>query len=125
MIWITADDVVLLHSQIIQKTGGIDGLRDRAALEAALAAPLQSFSGQELFPTDLEKIARLGYGLAANHAFLDGNKRIGALLVQLLLQWNHYSIQLAQGELSDMFIAIASGQADEHDLLSWLYSHIV
>ena len=75
MIWIEAEDIILIHRRIIQATGGADGLRDRAGLEAALAAPLQSFGGRDLFPSDIEKIARLGYGLAANHAFMDGNKR--------------------------------------------------
>ena len=73
MIWIKSEDVILIHSKIIHSTGGIDGLRDRAGLEAAVAAPFQSFAGQDFFPSDLEKIARLGYGLAANHAFLDGS----------------------------------------------------
>ena len=76
MIWVTAEDVVAIHSRIIQVSGGIDGLRDRAGLEAAIAAPLQSFGGEDLFPTDIEKIARIGFGLASNHAFIDGNKRI-------------------------------------------------
>lgn len=79
MIWVTAEDVVAIHSRIIQVSGGIDGLRDRAGLEAAIAAPLQSFGGEDLFPTDIEKIARIGFGLASNHAFIDGNKRIGAM----------------------------------------------
>ena len=74
MIWVTAADVVAIHSRIIQVSGGIDGLRDRAGLEAAIAAPLQSFGGEDLFPTDIEKIARIGFGLASNHAFIDGNK---------------------------------------------------
>lgn len=124
MIWIKADDVILIHSRIIQTTGGIDGLRDRAGLEAAIAAPLQSFNGQDLFPSDVEKIARLGYGLAANHAFLDGNKRIGAMMTQLLLKWNGYNLELHRGELSDMFIAVADGKADEKDLLTWIRTHI-
>ena len=70
MIWVTAEDVVAIHSRIIQ-------VYDRAGLEAAIAAPLQSFGGEDLFPTDIEKIARIGFGLASNHAFIDGNKRIG------------------------------------------------
>ena len=82
MIWLTADDVVKLHSKVIQSTGGLDGLRDRAGLEAALAAPLQTFGGEDLFPGDVDKIARLGFGLASNHVFLDGNKRIGALVLE-------------------------------------------
>ena len=125
MIWVSADDVIKIHSRVIQTTGGIDGLRDRAGLEAAIAAPLQTFGGEELFKTDIEKIARIGYGLAANHAFIDGNKRIGAMMTQLLLMWNGYRLVLAQGELADMFIAIADGTADEGDLLSWIIEHIV
>ena len=124
MIWIEVDDVILIHNRIIQSSGGLNGLRDRAGLEAAVAAPLQSFGGQDLFPTDIEKIARLGYGLAANHAFIDGNKRIGAMLVQLLLKWNGYQLELKTGELADMFIAIADGSADEAVLLQWIQTHL-
>ena len=124
MIWIGVDDVILIHARVIQSSGGLDGLRDRAALEAAVAAPLQSFGGQDLFPTEIEKIARLGYGLAANHAFIDGNKRIGAMLVQLLLNWNGYKLELKTGDLADMFIAIAYGSADESVLFSWIQAHL-
>lgn len=124
MIWVTADDVIAIHARVIEKSGGLDGLRDRSILESAVSAPLQSFGGKELFPTDLEKIARIGFGLAANHAFLDGNKRIGAMVVQLLLKWNGYVLQLQQGELADMFIAIADGSAQEQDLLYWLKQHL-
>ena len=123
MIWVTADDVILIHSRIIQVTGGIEGLRDRAGLEAAIAAPLQSFGGEDLFPSDIEKIARIGFGLASNHAFLDGNKRIGAMMTQLLLEWNGYQLRLKQGELADMFIAIADGTSNEQDLLNWIQEH--
>lgn len=124
MIWVTADDVITIHSRIIQATGGIDGLRDRPGLEAAIAAPLQSFGGEDLFPTDVDKIARIGYGLASNHAFLDGNKRIGAMVVQLLLKWNGYRLRLEQGELADMFIGIADGTKNGDDLLQWVRAHI-
>lgn len=125
MIWITADDVIALHSRVIEKSGGLDGLRDRDILESAISAPLQSFGGKELFPTALEKISRIGFGLAANHAFLDGNKRIGAMVVQLLLKWNGYVLHLQQGELADMFIAIADGSAKEEDLLRWIKQHYI
>lgn len=124
MIWVKTEDVIFIHRRIIQSTGGIDGLRDRAGLEAAIAAPLQSFAGQDFFPSDVEKIARLGYGLAANHAFLDGNKRIGAMMTQLLLKWNRYQLKLWQGELADMFISIADGNSGEEELLAWIQNHI-
>lgn len=124
MIWITVEDVIRLHMQVIQTTGGLDGLRDRRILESAVHAPLQTFGGRELFPSELEKIARLGYGLASNHAFVDGNKRIGALMTQLLLKWNGYRLKLAVGELSDMFISIANRTANEEDLLEWIRLHL-
>lgn len=124
MIWVTAEDVICLHSRLIERSGGLDGLRDRAGLEAAIGAPMQSFGGTDLYPTQIEKIARLGYGLAANHAFLDGNKRIGALMVQLLLKWNGYLLELQTGELSDMFISIAAGRNTEQELLDWIQAHL-
>lgn len=124
MIWITADDVIQIHSRVIQRSGGMDGLRDRASLEAAVSAPMQSFGGQDLYPTTVEKIARLGYGLASNHAFVDGNKRIGAMMTQLLLKWNGFQMSLRSRELADMFIAIADGSAKETDLLAWIQEHL-
>ena len=124
MIWISAEDVILIHSRVIEGSGGLDGLRDRDGLEAAVSAPMQTFDGKELYPTDLEKIARLGVGLASNHAFVDGNKRIGAMMTQLLLKWNGYDLTLHTGELADMFIAIADGTAKEKDLLDWIHRHL-
>ena len=124
MIWITAEDVIAIHRRIIERSGGMAGLRDRPGLEAAVAAPLQSFDGRDLYPTVVEKVARLGFGLASNHAFLDGNKRIGAMMVQLLLSWNGYALSLEQGELADMFIGIAAGEKTEEDLLNWIQDHI-
>lgn len=124
MIWVSAEDVILIHSRVIEGSGGLDGLRDRNGLEAAVFAPMQTFDGQELYPSDIEKIARLGFGLASNHAFVDGNKRIGAMMTQLLLKWNGYDLTLRSGELADMFIAIADGTAKETDLLEWLYGHL-
>ena len=124
MIWISAEDVILIHSRVIEGSGGLDGLRDRDGLEAAVSAPMQTLDGKELYPTDLEKIARLGFGLASNHAFVDGNKRIGAMMTQLLLKWNGYDLTLHTGELADMFIAIADGTAKEKDLLDWIHRHL-
>lgn len=124
MIWISAEDVILIHSRVIEGSGGLDGLRDRDGLEAAISAPMQTFDGKELYPTDLEKIARLGFGLASNHAFVDGNKRIGAMMTQLLLKWNGYDLTLRSGELADMFIAIADGTAKDRDLLDWIHEHL-
>lgn len=124
MIWVTVEDVIAVHSRIIKASGGLDGIRDRNSLEAAVNAPLQTFAGFDLFETDLAKIARIGFGLASNHAFLDGNKRIGAMMTQLLLKWNGYVLELKPGELADMFISIANGSAGEHKLQAWIIQHL-
>ena len=124
MIWVTAEDVIRLHGQVIRTTGGLDGIRDSSALESAISAPLQTFGGEELFSDVIAKIARLGYGLTRNHAFVDGNKRIGALAVQLLLKWNGYGLALKPGELSDMFLSVADGTSDADDLLQWIRQHV-
>ena len=123
MIWVTADDVIALHSRIIERSGGMDGLRDRALLEAAVAAPLQSFGNTDLYPTVPEKAARLGYGLASNHAFLDGNKRIGAHVMLVFLALNGIELSYTQQELIDIIFAVAADRANNTDLLQWIIQH--
>ena len=61
--------ILMLHSMLVAQSGGADGLRDEGLLESAINTPLQTFGGQELYPTVLEKAARLGYGLIHNHPF--------------------------------------------------------
>ena len=77
MIKFSKDKVLLLHQLIAQETGGSIGVRDEALLESALENAFSSFDGKEFYPSKEEKGARLGYTLISNHAFVDGNKRIG------------------------------------------------
>lgn len=85
------------------------------------AEPLLNFAGRADFA---ERCTHIGFGLASNHAFIDGNKRIGAMVTQLLLKWNGYQFQLEQNELADMFIGIADGTKDETELRYWINDHI-
>ena len=124
MIKFSKDKVLLLHKLIAEETGGSVGIRDEALLESALENAFSGFGGQEFYPSKEEKGARLGYTLISNHAFVDGNKRIGAMMTQLLLKWNGYDLTLHTGELADMFIAIADGTAKEKDLLDWIHRHL-
>lgn len=75
---LSKDQVLALHAELICETGGIEGLRDEGLLDSALSTPFQSFGDVDMFPSLQQKGARLGYGLIRNHAFVDGNKRIGA-----------------------------------------------
>lgn len=122
---LTKKQIILLHRQLINETGGSDGIRDEGLLESALLSPLQTFDGAELFPSVEEKAARLGFGLIKNHAFSDGNKRIGAHAMLILLEINGVHTKYTQKELADIIMKIASGEKDYPDLLSWVRSHVM
>ena len=122
---ITKSQIVLLHDQIISETGGIQGLRDEGLLESALYAPFQIFDDEELYPTLTEKAARLGYGLLKNHAFFDGNKRIGAHAMLVFLALNEVETEYSQDDLVSIILGVASGQSSYTDLLEWVRTHVV
>lgn len=124
MIVLSKEQVILLHEELIIETGGSPGLKDEGMLESALAAPFQTFDGQELFPSIYQKAARLGYGLASNHAFIDGNKRIGAHVMLVFLALNGIWLEYEQDELSDLFMKIAEGSSGYPETLLWVIQHI-
>jgi death-on-curing protein len=115
--------IILMHEQLIRATGGADGIRDEGLLEAAVFAPYQTFGDTELFPSIEEKAARLGFGLVKNHAFTDGNKRIGAHAMLVFLALNGVDVTYTQKELSDIILQIASGEREYADLLLWIRTH--
>ncbi len=123
MIVLSREQIIVLHSQLIQETGGTDGIRDEGLLDSALAAPFQSFADTEVFPSIQQKAARLGYGLVKNHAFIDGNKRIGAHAMLVFLALNKIELDYTQDELSDAFLRIATGEISQDDLLQWIIIH--
>lgn len=114
-----------MHSKLIECTGGSDGLRDETVLQSALAAPMASFGGEDLFPDVVSKVVRLGYGLAANHAFVDGNKRIGAHAMLAVLKANNVKLSYQQFELEQVFWDVASLKLSYEGLLNWVQCHIV
>jgi death-on-curing protein len=124
MIWITKEQVLFLHSELIQATGGLDGLRDDNLLQSALLSPLQTYDGVELFPSLIDKAARLACGLTQNHPFIDGNKRIGAHAMLVILTLNGISLDYTQKELSDIFMQLAQGKIAFEGLRDWIYSHL-
>ena len=85
---ITMDEALSIHDASIARFGGLPGVRDGSLLDSATQQPSQSFGGVELYPTLDEKAARLAYGLIKNHAFLDGNKRVGTACLGAMLRLN-------------------------------------
>lgn len=124
MIILSKEQILALHKELIEETGGINGLKDEGMLESALAAPFQTFDGEDLFPSIYQKAARAGYGLACNHAFIDGNKRIGAHAMLVFLMLNDIELKYDQKELSDLFLNIADGKIGYVETLIWIVQHL-
>jgi death-on-curing protein len=122
---LTKEQVVLLHKALVAESGGSSEIRDEGLLDSALNAPFQTFSGTELYPTVLEKAARLGYGLIKNHPFVDGNKRIGTHVMLVFLMLNHFEVEYNDNDLVQLILGVASGEIDDRQLLVWLQQHLV
>jgi len=123
MIILSKEQVLKLHASLIKTTGGSDGIRDEGMLELALNNPFQSFDEKELYPSIQAKAARLCFGLVKNHAMIDGNKRLGAHVMLVFLALNGYELSYSQKELSDIILALASGDIGEKELLQWIMEH--
>ena len=123
MIKLTKEQILLLHTQLIETTGGSDGIRDMGLLESALENPFQSYGGEELYPSIQAKAARLCYGLVKNHAMIDGNKRLGCHTMLVFLALNGYEMEYAQKELSDLILDAAADRKQYEDILHWLLVH--
>jgi death-on-curing protein len=125
MRYLSLQEVISLHSLIIAQSGGSSGLRDRGALESAVAQPEASFSGEELYPDLASKAAALGHSLIQNHPFVDGNKRIGHAAMEVFLLLNGYEIEATVDEQEEITIDVASGKVARTDLSEWLRAHVV
>ena len=123
MIKLTTKQIIDMHRMLIQKIGGKDGVRDWGLLDSALKTPYQTFDDVELYPTIEEKAARLCVGLINNHAFYDGNKRVGMLAFLTFLEINGIEVNYTDQEIIDMGISIASGQMGYEEVLANLELH--
>ena len=122
MIMLTRGQVLLLHKLIYDRFGGSYGVRDEGLLDSALAAPMQTFGGQDLYETDLDKILQLAFGLIRNHPFADGSKRIGALV---LLELNGYRLNTSNKAFYADIYGVASGKVDEEEFRVRVGSRVV
>ena len=124
MILLTVDEIIGLHAKLIAKTGGSDGLRDLGLLESAVYSAQTSFGDEEVYPNVVQKAARLMYALVSNHAFVDGNKRIGVFAMLMTLRLNDIALHYTQSELIHLGLSAASGTAKYEDILAWIQEHI-
>ncbi|MEQ9549598.1 MAG: type II toxin-antitoxin system death-on-curing family toxin [Coleofasciculus sp. G3-WIS-01] len=123
MRFLTLIEVLELHRRVIEQSGGALGIRDVGLLESAIAQPRMTFSGEELYPSLLEKAAALGFSIIMNHPFVDGNKRTGHAALETFLILNGIEISAAVDEQESIVLAIASGKLGREAFVEWLQQH--
>ena len=123
MIKFSQEKVLLLHKLLVEQTGGSDGIRDFGLLDSALESAYATFGGEDLFPTKEEKAARIGVGLVSNHAFVDGNKRIGMYVMLTFLEVNGIPIDATDEEVVEVGLRLAEGKMQYEELLQWIKDH--
>ena len=122
-VWVDEQVVLALHEEQLAEHGGAPGIRDLGLLQSALARPQNLFAYQQ---ADIAALgAAYGFSLAKNHPFIDGNKRVSFAVTALFLLLNGFEIA-APGEQSvQLWLSLATGEADESSLAEWIRRNVV
>ena len=123
MTKISSEKIKLLHQLMAEATGGSVGVRDEGLLESAVEGAFATFDGVDLYPSKEEKAAKLGYSLVSNHAFVDGNKRIGVYVMVSFLELNGIHIDSSDEEIITLGLSMADGNMSQEDVLKWINDH--
>ena len=124
MRYLTIKEALELHRRIIEQSGGSAGIRDFGLLVSALAQPLMTFAGDDLYPTLADKASALGFSLVRNHPFLDGNKRLGHAAAETFLLLNGYEIHASVTEQEKVMLGLAAGELSREHFSNWLRAHL-
>ena len=117
-IWVLRDTVIAVHQLLLAEHGGLAGIRDPALLDSALTRPQQNFAyGDNVSVFSLA--ASYSFGLARNHPFIDGNKRIALTTAAIFLELNDYILNAAEAETVIIFEKLAAGELTESELGNW------
>jgi len=121
---LSTERLMRLYRRVIRETGGLAGVRDVGAVDAALIQPLMTFDGEPFYPTIAEKAAALGYALIKNHPFVDGNKRIGFAAMAASLRLNGQQVLGDLDEWEEAILRLAAGNLTREAFTAWLRDHI-
>ncbi len=124
MRYLTVAEVIELYRQVMETSGGTVGILSMEALESAVAQPRVTFGGKDLYPTIIEKAAALGFSLIMNHAFVDGNKRIGHYAMETFLVINGYELNASLDEQEATILRLASGNLSRDAFTNWIRENI-
>jgi death-on-curing protein len=124
MRYLTLGEVLELHRQIIEQTGGASGVRNLAALESAVAQPRMTFEGKDLYPSIEDKAAAIAFFIVQNHPYIDGNKRCGHAAMETFLVLNGKATEAQVDEVEKIILGMASGKFSLKDFVEWLSGHI-
>lgn len=120
---INLEQVIRYHQKLIRSTGGSKGIRNKDLIDSAINRGISTYGGEDLYKTDIDKIAAITHSLIRNHGFVDGNKRIGIAAMLLLLRINNIKINYSQQELIDLGIGIADSKVQYEDIVIWIEKH--
>jgi len=121
---VSVAEIIELHRRILLQTGGAEGIRDPGALESAVAQPFQTFGGEDLYPSLVAKAAALGFSIIRNHAFVDGNKRVGHAALEVMLVLNGWELAATTDEQEQVVLAVASGAMPREEFSEWVETHV-
>jgi death on curing protein len=121
---IKIEEVEKIHDILIEKFGGLKGIRDQGALDSAINRPYQTFDGQDLYPEATDKAAAIFESIISNHPFIDGNKRTAYVLMRLMLLSNEIDIHVAQEEKFNFVIKAAEGKLNLDQIRAWISKYL-
>lgn len=122
---LSVEDVIRIHDNCVSMYGGSYGIRDLNEVKSVINNIYLTFGGQELYPELTDKAAFLAFGLIKNHAFIDGNKRVGVATMITFLELNDYPIQATNEEMIDFGLDVATSKMDQEDISKWIIAHKV
>ena len=122
-IFLTLEQILIIHEDQLERYGGSFGLRDLPLLESAIFRPQSSFGGEDLYVTIFDKAAAMMHSLLKNHAFVDGNKRTATVSTIMLLELNRYKLAVNQKELVEFAMHVENEALSLDEIASWLQEH--
>ena len=125
MKYLTEEQVLFIHSRLIDETGGVHGVRDLGLLQSAVSRPKATFGSEDLYPDICHKAAALMESLIKNHPFIDGNKRTAITSAGIFLQRNGYILETAQRELEQFTLSVVTGKASFEDAVKWFRKYLL